>query len=107
VARRRRPQNDLQLELADWGPRECQSKLHRGRREVPVDQFVRNGKYLRTVCKLCWAESQRGRRLDTMGQPNDRQAFIDLHRAWRPPCDHRDRRRPLRNRRAEPGASKV
>lgn len=81
---RRRPVDERQMVLADWSPRECQSSLHHGCRVIPVDQFVRNGKYLRTVCRCCWAEWNRGKRYEEPGNTeSDRELRAKLNRLWR------------------------
>lgn len=103
--RLRRVDNDRQLELADWSPRECQSTLHRGNKVVPVDQFVRNGTYLRTCCRLCWAEQNRTRRNDDQPKGMAKDQFIDINRLWRPPTDHGRNARRYNHRRAGSGTS--
>lgn len=81
---RRRPVDERQLVLADWSPKECQSPLHRGNRLTPLDQFVRNGRYLRTCCRSCWAELNRGKRYEEPGNTeSDRELRAKLNRLWR------------------------
>lgn len=81
---RRRYDPDRQLTLADWSPRECRSPLHRGRRDVPVDQFVRNGPYLRTVCRACWAEAERSRRTESLRRDDGSSDCLRVNMMWRP-----------------------
>jgi hypothetical protein len=97
--------DERQLALADWSPRLCTSHLHHGRRDIPIDQFVRNGHYLRTVCRLCWATANRGRRDEGPADGLSRADFTSINRQWRPPADHARNRRRCNHRRAESGLS--
>jgi hypothetical protein len=104
--RRVRPDPERQLALSDaWGIRACQSPLHAGSRNIPADQFVRNGPYLRTVCRLCWATANRGRRDEGPADGLSRADFTRINQQWRPTADHSRKRRRFGHRRAESGLS--
>lgn len=104
--RRVRPDPERQLALSDaWGIRACQSPLHAGSRNIPTDQFVRNGPYLRTVCRLCWATANRGRRDEGPADGLTREDFTRINQQWRPTADQSRRRTRFCHRRAESGLS--